>query len=183
MTKILFYLIFFLFLNFSLTSEDAKIIDENFAKNFESGIISTGVDCENLTLNKNKTFIYKFTGDCKGWGRTISGKWFIKNNFIFIKGTLNENEAEGKKGCAGSYYKANSKKEIEVCFKNYKSGILAEFKKFPASFDFEGKIWKTTNSTIIAVSIETYLLNGNKKTTTKGLMFFNDETFGVLTQN
>ncbi|HMV80323.1 MAG TPA: hypothetical protein PL163_16710 [Leptospiraceae bacterium] len=164
---------------FHANADDEFIFDRSsFPAKFISGVLSAGIDCEHIKLMRNGNFEYKFTGDCKGWGRKLKGKWVKKEDHISLSGFLKENQEEGETGCAGSYYHTNTPEEKKECFQRYKNKILERFGKFPAIFEMKGKIWITEESTV-GVSIETYMLKSDKKNT-KGLMFFSDEKFGAF---
>ncbi len=114
--------ILFLILGFaySIVAQSNDDIDlSSFPKNFHSGELSAPVDCENMKFLKNGTFIYKFTGDCKGWGRKLKGIWKKREDHLELSGIMYENYQEGKIGCAGSYYHTNTRDEREECIKEY----------------------------------------------------------------
>jgi len=160
-------------------SEALPIEQSTFPDDFESGILGAGVDCEHIDFLPNGQFAYKFTGDCKGWGRVLKGQWRKEGKYIVFAATLRENASEGKTGCAGSYYHKNTPSEVTACFEKYKQGILESFGVFPAVFDLSGKLWVGLKGKI-AVSIESYLTNNPKKGKIKGLMHFTDEEFGTF---
>lgn len=129
------------FVSSSGTAEEAKTVEKKFPENFDEGMVSFGIDCIRIELYKNHTFMYKFTGDCKGWGREIRGTWRkTKDATIELSATLHENKAEGMKGCAGSYYAAYSKKEQLKCYKKYRNHVKSELGVFPATCKIEGVI-------------------------------------------
>jgi len=149
----------------------------DFLKDFKYGILGVGVDCEQIKFLSDGTFAYKFTGDCKGWGRVLKGTWKKKENRLILSAVLIESKEEGDIGCAGSYYHKNTPKEKADCFSAYKKDILKNFGVFPAKFDLQGEIWITTKLAV-AVKLESYLTNNPKKGRIKGLMHFSDEEFG-----
>ncbi|MCB1179533.1 MAG: hypothetical protein KDK36_18280 [Leptospiraceae bacterium] len=182
----LFNTIFLLLALFQISIPQSKNQDDeniltSFPKNFLEGTLSTGVDCENIKFLKNGEFIYKFTGDCKGWGRKLKGKWKKKNDHLELSAIMNENYEEAEIGCAGSYYHTNTKAEKDECIKKYKNNIKDKFGIFPVKLKLSGKVW-VTNSLDVGVSIETYLIS-TKKEKVKGLMFFSDEKFGTFTND
>jgi hypothetical protein len=142
-------------------------------------VLETGVDCENIKFLPNRKFIYQFTGDCKGWGRALTGTWKKEGNQLKLVANLYENKSEGETGCAGSYYHENTPKEKKICFSIYKETILEKFGVFPAIFRVKGMVWITPKLTV-AVKIESYLTNNTKKGKIKGLMHFEDEKFGMF---
>ncbi|TGK87181.1 hypothetical protein EHQ19_00105 [Leptospira montravelensis] len=172
---LLIFVTYFCF-NFCKTiSEEAT--ENSFPQNFTSGVLETGVDCENIEFFPDGKFVYKFTGDCKGWGRTVKGNWKKDKEKILLTATFFENKIEGEIGCAGSYYHENTLSEKKECFKKYKNGIKEKFDIFPAIFDLTGYVWVTEKDNI-GVSIQTYLSNNPKKGKIKGIMFFEDLNFG-----
>ena len=161
------------------TIAEMSVNSVDFLKDFKAGILGTGVDCENIKFLPNGKFVYKFTGDCKGWGRILNGSWKKEGNQLKLAANLREDKAEGETGCAGSYYHENTPKEKHVCYSKYKKDILQKFGVFPALFRVTGTVSITPKLTV-SVKIESYLTNNKKKGKIKGLMHFEDEKFGVF---
>lgn len=161
------------------TSTEMSVNTVDFLKDFKAGILGTGVDCENIKFLPNGKFVYKFTGDCKGWGRTLNGTWTKEGNRLKLAAILREDKAEGETDCAGSYYHENTRKEKRACFSKYKKDILEKFGVFPAVFRVTGTVSISPKLTV-SVKIESYLINGKEKGEIKGLMNFEDEKFGVF---
>jgi hypothetical protein len=161
------------------TNYEMPIENRDFLTDFDSGILGAGVDCEHIKFLPEGKFEYKFTGDCKGWGRTLKGTWRKAGNQLRLSGNLIESKDEGKIGCAGSYYQENTAKEKSTCLAKYRQKIMQKFGVFPAKFQISGTVWITEKLTA-AVKIESYLMNNPKKGKIKGLMHFNDEKFGLF---
>jgi hypothetical protein len=160
-------------------TEELALNRETFPADFKSGLLGAGVDCEHIRFEANGQFAYKFTGDCKGWGRILKGKWSKQDDKLVLVATLREDASEGKKGCAGSYYHVNTAAESKACFDKFRKKILAEFGIFPAIFEISGEV-RLTEKLTVSVSLKSVLTNNAKKGRIKGLMNFEDNDFGKL---
>ncbi|MBM9592037.1 hypothetical protein JWG41_16430 [Leptospira sp. 201903075] len=175
-----------LLINLSLNAQSSdsptKYPLDEFPKYFKQGTLNWGVDCEHFKFNENGTFTYKFTGDCKGWGRSIKGKWTKGNDRIILSAKMTEGPSEEKNHCGGSYYHTNTKKEKNECIKKYKTGILKSFKVYPAIFDLNGFITLDENQKT-TVTIKTKLINNEKLKNKEGFLNIDADKFGSFDEH
>ncbi|TGN18730.1 hypothetical protein [Leptospira idonii] len=172
---------FLLILNISLYAQSSDLTSHSplneFPKHFKKGILNWGVDCEHFEFKENGSFIYKFTGDCKGWGRKIEGKWSKNKDRMILSAKMMEGPSEENGQCAGSYYHTNTKKEKNECIKKYKAGILKNFQVYPAIFEFTGFIHLDENKKAI-VTIKTNLKNNKNLKDKPGFLNIDADSFG-----
>ncbi|MCW7460405.1 hypothetical protein ND856_19205 [Leptospira bandrabouensis] len=146
----------------------------DFPNNFKSGILNLGSNCESIYLDKNGNFNYHFTGDCKGWGRILKGKWIKENNYIRLSAILTEgNKKDEIELCSGSHYSEYTNSEKNECIAKYRQSILSNFGKYPTEFYVDGYL-KIDETIMIEVDLKSKLANDKN---TKGLLNISKEKF------
>ncbi|MDF3821167.1 hypothetical protein P3G55_14765 [Leptospira sp. 96542] len=179
--RTIFLFLFVLWNMGTILSESTLPDDENpsvnFPKNFSGGVLNWGVDCEHFIFHENGTFSYKFTGDCKGWGRTIKGQWKKENDRLLLSAKMIEGPKEENDQCGGSYYHTNTAKEKKECIKKYKSRILKNFQVYPAIFELSGHVVLGKDDNAI-VTIKTLLKNNPKLKDKPGFLQIEGDSFG-----
>ena len=156
---------------------DVQTYPEDFPKSFISGRLNWNVDCLNFQFKKNKTFVYKFTGDCKGWGRRLHGTWSKGKDRILLKAVMREGPSQEHDHCAGSYYHANTPKQKATCIKKYKKWIRSKYGVYPAILEVRGSVRLNKKSEGM-FSLETFLINNPKKPRLPGLLRIKNDSFG-----
>ena len=151
-----------------------------FPKNFVQGKLDLGIDCLNIHFKKDGTFVYKFTGDCKGWGRKLHGTWKKEGDRIIFQATMHEGPSEEHDQCAGSYYQKNTPREKDACIRKYRSMIRKELGTYPAILSVQGHVRLDEKKHGI-VFLRSMLLNHPQKKTVRGLLQIENDSFGEFT--
>ena len=150
---------------------------EEFPKHFKKGLLRWGVDCEHFEFKSNGTFSYKFTGDCKGWGRTIKGTWKKGKDRLIFQANMHEGPSEEEKHCGGSYYHTNTKTEKKNCIKKYKKMILDNYHVYPALLDVKGFIILDDKNKAF-VTLKSTVLNSPSLKDKAGMLQIEGDSFG-----
>ncbi|MEI1280628.1 hypothetical protein V6Z05_20020 [Leptospira venezuelensis] len=172
--KLKLLIFIFLVCMFSLTAEAA-----DFPNNFVSGVLNWGVDCENIKFNKDFTFEYKFSGDCKGWGRVLKGEWKKGDGKLLLSAKMSEGPSEENGECSGSYYETYSKAKKKTCINKYKKRIVNAFGVYPAHFKISGFVVLNEKSEAI-VTLQSELINNEKSKSKTGFLNIEGDSFGIF---